>query len=246
MEWLLIPAAYLVGSLQWGLYVVRITRGVDIRAVGSGRTGSTNVLRTSGKAAALIVLTADFGKGAAITAIARIVSDDPIIHAAVASAVVFGHIWPALAGFRGGRGVATGVGTATAVDPIAAAVGIACFVPSVALTRYVSLGSVAGVSGSRRHDRRPRRFLRPAGGLRCLRPRDRSNHRSSAPRQHPAHTPRDGAPHRQADGVKALATTPRPAMRRCPGLYPPAAFCYIQPALMHTTLRAAGTTHSYS
>ena len=148
MEWLLIPAAYLVGSLQWGLYVVRITRGVDIRAVGSGRTGTTNVLRTSGKAAALIVLAADFGKGAAITAIARVVSDDPIIHAAVASAVVFGHIWPVIAGFRGGRGVATGVGTATAVDPIAAAVGIAFFVPFVAITRYVSLGSVAGVAGA--------------------------------------------------------------------------------------------------
>ena len=148
MEWLLIPAAYLVGSLQWGLYVVRITRGVDIRAVGSGRTGTTNVLRTSGKAAALIVLAADFGKGAAITVIARVVSDDPTIHAAVASAVVFGHIWPVIAGFRGGRGVATGVGTATAVDPIAAAVGIAFFVPFVAITRYVSLGSVAGVAGA--------------------------------------------------------------------------------------------------
>ena len=213
MEWLLIPAAYLVGSLQWGLYVVRITRGVDIRAVGSGRTGTTNVLRTSGKAAALIVLAADFGKGAAITVIARIVSDDPIIHAAVASAVVFGHIWPVIAGFRGGRGVATGVGTATAVDPIAAAVGIAFFVPFVAITRYVSLGSVAGVAGA------AATIVVLALSTTCRRPslftpRDRANHRSRAPRQHPAHTRRDRASHRQTDGMMALAAAPKPGTSR--------------------------------
>ena len=145
MDWVLVPVAYLVGSLQWGLYVVRITHGIDIRAQGSGRTGSTNVLRTAGKAAALVVLLADFGKGAAIVVLARVVSDDPLLHAATAGAVIFGHIWPLLAGFRGGRGIATGLGSAMAIDPLSAVLGLVVFGPLVSVTRYVSLGSVLGV-----------------------------------------------------------------------------------------------------
>ena len=56
MEWLLVPVAYLVGSVQWGLYVVKLTKGLDVRSVGSGSTGTTNVLRSAGKTAAIVVL----------------------------------------------------------------------------------------------------------------------------------------------------------------------------------------------
>ncbi len=146
IEWLLVPAAYLIGSVQWGLYVVRWTKRVDIRTVGSGKTGTTNVLRTSGKGAAVTVLLADAAKGFIAVALARVLSDDPVIHATVGTAVITGHIWPVLAGFKGGRGIATGLGTISAFAMVAPVVGLGVFIPVVAVTRYVSLGSVLGVS----------------------------------------------------------------------------------------------------
>ncbi len=145
-DWLLVPVAYLIGSVQWGLYVVLWTKRVDIRTVGSGKTGMTNVLRTSGKAAAITVLLADAAKGFGAVMLARVVSDDASLHAAVGTAVIAGHIWPVLAGFKGGRGIATGLGTISALGVLAPLVGLAIFIPVVAVTRYVSLGSVLGVS----------------------------------------------------------------------------------------------------
>jgi glycerol-3-phosphate acyltransferase PlsY len=146
VEWLLIPVAYLVGSVQWGLYLVMLTKRVDLRTVGSGKTGTTNVLRTSGKAAAVVVLLADFGKGAGVTILARVLSDDPSLHAAVGVAVIVGHIWPVLASFRGGRGIATGLGTITGIDPWATLIGLSVFLPVGLGTRYISLGSITGVA----------------------------------------------------------------------------------------------------
>ena len=147
-EWWLLPVAYLVGSVPWGLLIVRVARGIDVRWYGSGSTGTTNVLRTAGKGLAVLVLAADTGKGVLIVSLSRLLSDDPIIHTAVAVLVIMGHVWPVFAGFRGGRGVATGVGAAAGLDPLAAAMGLAAFVPTVWLTRYVSLGSIAGVLGA--------------------------------------------------------------------------------------------------
>lgn len=143
--WLLIPTAYLAGSLPWGLIIVRRIRGVDVRRFGSGKTGVTNVLRTAGAAAAVTVLVADAGKGALMVGLTRLVSDSPWLHAAVASAVIVGHVWPVFAAFRGGRGIATGFGSAAVLAPWAALVGIAVFLPVVGLSRYVSLGSVLSV-----------------------------------------------------------------------------------------------------
>ena len=145
MVWLLVPAAYLAGSVQWGLIVVRLTSRVDVRSLGSGKTGMTNVLRTSGKLAAIVVLIADAGKGLALVAAARLLTDDTWVHAVVGSAVIVGHVWPVFAGFRGGRGVATGVGAAVTLDPWAALFGMSIFLPTVAITRYVSLGSVLSI-----------------------------------------------------------------------------------------------------
>ena len=144
--WLLVPLAYLAGSVQWGLILVRLQRGIDVRTMGSGRTGVTNVLRAAGKRAALTVLLLDAGKGLALVLAARAATGDATIHAATAAAVVVGHIWPVFAGFRGGRGIAPGLGATGGLLPLATLAGLAVFIPLVAVTRYVSLGSVAGVT----------------------------------------------------------------------------------------------------
>jgi len=81
IDWLLVPVAYLIGSVQWGIYIVKLTTRVDVRSVGSGKTGTTNVLRASGKRAAIVVLLMDAAKGAGIVALARLISDDTSLHA---------------------------------------------------------------------------------------------------------------------------------------------------------------------
>ena len=143
--WWLVPLAYLVGSIPWGLLVVRLVSRVDIRDYGSGGTGVTNVLRTAGRGPAAVVLLADAGKGAAMALTARLLTDNAAVHATVAGVAIAGHVWPVLAGFRGGRGIATGGAAAAALQPLAALAGLVAFVVVVALTRYVSLGSVSAV-----------------------------------------------------------------------------------------------------
>ena len=143
--WWLIPIAYVAGSIPWGLIAVRLARRVDVRRYGSGSTGVTNVLRTAGKLPALITLLGDTGKGAGMVLAARLLSDHAALHATVAGVTIAGHVWPVWAGFRGGRGIATGIGVAGALEPLAGLVGIATFAPLVAFTRYVSLGSICAV-----------------------------------------------------------------------------------------------------
>ena len=146
MEWLLVPAAYLLGSVQPGLLLVRLLLRRDVREVGSGKTGMTNVMRTAGKKAAALVFVLDAAKGVVPVLLAASVSGDAWLEAATATVVVVGHVSPVFAGFRGGRGVATGVGAASALLPWAGIAGIVVFIPVVLLTRYVSLGSVLGVA----------------------------------------------------------------------------------------------------
>ncbi len=145
MEWVLVPAAYLLGSVQPGLLLVRLVMRRDVREVGSGKTGMTNVMRAAGKKAAALVFVLDVAKGVLPVLVAASVSDDAWLEAATATVVVVGHVFPVFAGFRGGRGVATGVGAASALLPWAGIAGIV-FVPVVLLTRYVSLGSILGVA----------------------------------------------------------------------------------------------------
>lgn len=146
MTWVLVPIAYLIGSVQWGLYIVRWTKRIDVRTVGSGKTGTTNVLRTAGKGAAVLVLLMDALKGLTMVVVARMLSDDVWLHAAVATAAVAGHVWPVLAGFKGGRGIATGLGATLGLGWLGATLGLCVFIPLVIVTRYVSLGSVLGVA----------------------------------------------------------------------------------------------------
>jgi len=154
---LIIVTAYLLGSIPFGYLIVRAKQGADIRQTGSGGTGATNVSRRAGKAAGVLTLLLDALKGAAAVSVALSVLSAPAAGAlggaslqisaawwvaAAALVVMIGHIFPVWLKFRGGKGVATGVGVFLVLMP--AVVGIAglIFVVIVLLTRYVSLGSI--------------------------------------------------------------------------------------------------------
>jgi glycerol-3-phosphate acyltransferase PlsY len=145
---LVIVIAYLLGSVPFGYLIVRASQGGDIRQTGSGGTGATNVSRRAGKAAGVLTLILDALKGAAAVLIAGyLVRAEPPIPAswyaaAAAVAVVIGHMFPVWLGFRGGKGVATGVGVFLVIAPIAIAVAGLVFLLVVWITRYVSLGSM--------------------------------------------------------------------------------------------------------
>ena len=141
----LILAAYIIGSFQWGLLLVKLLHRVDVRNYGSGNTGVTNVLRVAGKKAALLTLIGDAGKGTVIVIAARLLTPDETIHALVAVMVITGHIWPLFSRFRGGRGIATGGGAAIALAPLVAVFALGIFIPVVVFTRIVSLGSILAV-----------------------------------------------------------------------------------------------------
>jgi glycerol-3-phosphate acyltransferase PlsY len=134
--------AYAVGSLPFGLWLVR-AQGVDLRTIGSGNIGATNVWRVAGRAIALLVLVLDAGKGALAVLLARVVVDEPYALAACAIAVVAGHVWPIWARFHGGKGVATAVGAFALIEPVAVVWCVMVFGCVVAMTRYVSAGSLA-------------------------------------------------------------------------------------------------------
>src|SRR5678815_2516151 len=143
MTRIIIPiVAYLLGSIPFGYLIVRGKSGADIRETGSGGTGATNVSRRAGKAAGGLTLLLDAAKGCIAVLIARTVSGDDWVIAAAAIAALVGHIFPVWLGFRGGKGVATGVGIFLVLAPVALLCAGVVFVAIVALTRYVSLGSI--------------------------------------------------------------------------------------------------------
>lgn len=151
-----IVIAYLLGSIPFGFLIVRASQGADVRETGSGGTGATNVSRLAGKRAGVITLLLDVLKGAAAVLIAlwilgllsREGQADSTVQsvywwvAAAAVATIVGHVYPVWLRFRGGKGVATGVGVFLVLAPIAVALAGIMFVMVVASTRYVSLGSV--------------------------------------------------------------------------------------------------------
>jgi glycerol-3-phosphate acyltransferase PlsY len=135
--------SYLIGSIPCGLILGRL-RGVDVREYGSGKTGTANVLRTIGKKAAAVALVCDLLKGVIAVIIARYVLGSPVGEMAAGFAAVAGHDWSIFIKFKGGRGVATSVGGLFVMAPLAGVGGIAVFVLVIALSRYVSLGSIVG------------------------------------------------------------------------------------------------------
>jgi len=140
-----VTLAYLVGSVPFAFLLSR-RRGIDLREVGSGNVGATNVLRTVGRLFAAVVLVLDAAKGAVAVVVARIVTDEPWLVVGCAAAAVAGHVWPVWAGFRGGKGVATLAGAYGALVPIAVMWSGVFFVCVVAMTRYVSLASIVAAA----------------------------------------------------------------------------------------------------
>jgi len=147
---LFIVAAYLVGSIPFGYLIVQARGGGDVRETGSGGTGATNVSRRAGKGAGLVTLFLDAAKGALVALLARwLLTPDFGVNwwVAIASiAVVCGHIFPVWLKFRGGKGVATGLGVFLSLTPAAVALAALVFLAIVWATRYVSLGSITATA----------------------------------------------------------------------------------------------------
>ena len=144
----LIPVCYLLGSVPFGLLVARFAKGVDVRSYGSGNTGMTNVLRTTGVAPGLAVLGLDLGKGIGAVLLARAVEPSASLEVAAALAALAGHNWSVFLWFKGGKGTATGLGTVLAISPAAALIVAALSLPPLVVSRYVSLGSIMGATSA--------------------------------------------------------------------------------------------------
>lgn len=140
--WVWLVAGYLLGSIPFGLVLTRLAGLGDIRAIGSGNIGTTNVLRTGHKGLAAATLILDAGKGAAAVLLAR--HFESVDVAALAGMGAFlGHLYPLWLGFRGGKGVATMLGIALAYCWPAGLVFAAVWVGAALLTRYSSVGGMA-------------------------------------------------------------------------------------------------------
>ena len=141
-QFIVVLLAYLIGSIPFGYLIVRAKMGADVRQTGSGGTGATNVSRRAGKLAGVLTLALDALKGCVAVLLAKSVVGSEWLIPAVAIAVIAGHIFPVWLGFRGGKGVATGVGVFLMLVPVALLFAGVIFVAVVAFTRYVSLGSI--------------------------------------------------------------------------------------------------------
>lgn len=153
--------AYLVGSFPTGFLIVLWRRGFDVRTIGSRRTGATNVIRAAGWGWGVFVFIADMAKGAAGVWLARWLVGTAwpaspdwawgdgralLVGLCGGLAAILGHNWPLYLKFRGGRGVAATLGSVLAVAPLAAVGAFLTAVLVVALTRWVSLGSMVGTN----------------------------------------------------------------------------------------------------
>lgn len=139
---LLIPAAYLLGSIPTGVLVSRMFGSVDPRKSGSGNIGATNVGRTSGRLAGALTLLGDILKGALPVLAVSLLGAESRFISLTGFAAFAGHLFPVFLGFRGGKGVATACGVMAVVSPLATLLSALVFVLAAALKRYVSLASM--------------------------------------------------------------------------------------------------------
>ena len=142
----LIMLGYLIGGVPTGKIVVRKSRGVDIQKRGSGNIGAANVYRVAGPSASTVVLLTDTFKGLLPVLIARKATDSSLVHALVGIAVVLGHIWPVLRGFKGGKGVVTNLGALLALAPVPGLIAALTGGSVMAKFRISSLGSLSGTA----------------------------------------------------------------------------------------------------
>jgi acyl phosphate:glycerol-3-phosphate acyltransferase len=153
---IIVVVSYLLGSIPFGYLLVRIFRGQDVRQTGSGNIGATNVARTGSKGLAIATLLLDALKGYAavrfafwLTESRRFESDSQTIFllgALAAFCAILGHMFTVWLRFKGGKGVATAVGAFAALAPRAIVVALVLFLIVVALTRYISLGSIVAAA----------------------------------------------------------------------------------------------------
>jgi glycerol-3-phosphate acyltransferase PlsY len=146
--WLIsIPIAYLLGSIPFGYLLVRFFRKEDIRAIGSGNIGATNVARSGAKGLGIATLLLDCFKGFAAVVIAKhIAPGDLDLAACAAVAAIVGHIFPVWLRFKGGKGIATALGVFLALSWPTALCALGIFIGFTLVTRYVSVGSILGAA----------------------------------------------------------------------------------------------------
>jgi glycerol-3-phosphate acyltransferase PlsY len=143
MEVVAIVFGYLLGSIPFALLLTR-RRGIELRNVGSRNPGAANVLRSAGVGAAVAVMLLDAAKGTVAVGTARLMSGDVAVATSAGLAAIVGHIYPIWSGFRGGKGVATSAGVFAVLAPLATAIAALVFVGTIAATRFISAGSIAG------------------------------------------------------------------------------------------------------
>jgi acyl phosphate:glycerol-3-phosphate acyltransferase len=149
MEWatllLLVALGYLIGSIPFSFLVAK-TRGVDLRQVGSGNTGASNVWRSCGFTMFVIALSLDIVKGFVPTAIAyRVVQVEPVAAIVVGLAAMLGHVYPIFMGFRGGKAVATSGGVMLAIQPVLLVASALLWTAIYRLSGYPSVASLLGI-----------------------------------------------------------------------------------------------------
>jgi glycerol-3-phosphate acyltransferase PlsY len=145
IPWLAVAGSYLLGSVPFSYLVARIFGVADVRKVGSGNVGATNVMRSAGRTAGLVAFVLDAAKGGAASyLVSRLFPGDAVWPSLAAVAAMLGHVFPVWLGFKGGKGVATGAGAFAPLAPLAAGLAVLVFAATLALSRYVSLSSLAG------------------------------------------------------------------------------------------------------
>jgi len=144
----LVPLGYLSGSIPFGLLIAKASKGVDVRGIGSGNIGATNVLRAAGKGAAALTLALDMLKGWAPVALGRTLGASDAQVAGVALATFLGHLYPVFLRFRGGKGLATFLGVLLALLPKVAFLVASVWLLIAAVFRYSSLAALVAAAAS--------------------------------------------------------------------------------------------------
>jgi glycerol-3-phosphate acyltransferase PlsY len=139
---LAVVAAYLVGSIPFAQLLSK-RRGIDLRRVGSGNVGATNVLRTLGVRPAVVAMMLDAVKGTVAVLVAQRLTNGVAAPVMAGLASMIGHVYPVWLRFRGGKGVATAAGAFAVLTPVAVAAAMGVFLLTVAVTRFISVGSMA-------------------------------------------------------------------------------------------------------
>ncbi len=148
----IIILSYLLGSIPSAVIISRVFKRIDIRDYGSKNAGFTNVYRVLGPLPAIIVLIMDIGKGMAAVLFLTQISFDAValnlvsLKVLAGISVILGHVFPILAGFKGGKGIGTGLGALLSLIPVEIGLALVVFLIIVTITRYVSLGSLAAAS----------------------------------------------------------------------------------------------------